>query len=981
VARSAFVGRADEVDRLTRLVRGDADGAAVVLVTGDAGMGKTRLLEEVRSRSTRVTVLNGSCLPLSESLPYGALADALAALIGPEGRPLLDKALSRCAPFVLPQLTALLPALHAGRPEPPGAATPNRTALFSAVRDLLAALGADRRTVLVVDDLHWADTGSLDLLTFLARRVPPDVMVLMSSRRGELSPEDRILAWQETILRDTDREHLALGPLPDADVASMVTSLAGPAADPALITDVLRRGGGNPFFTEQLVASADDRRRRSDPPQVPETVAHMLLTRVRALSAPATEVASVLAVAARPLAEPELEACVVDAAEAATAVGDLLDARLVESAGNDSYRLRHALLEDTVRETLLPSRRAVLHARVAEVLSARGSEAPGEIAAHWGRAGRFVEEARWSQLAARRAETVFAWREASASWRRVWDLWDELTEDDRPPVTLADVIIGCVEALWRSGDDDAFAEVIERARGEERVRADDWAQARLLSVHAPFLGAWDKEEEIALRAQAADHYARTGRPSGEQADNLYRLAYVRLREGREVGSEHEDRLEAVRIAEAAGSLAAQVSVGSNLAADMVEQGDVDGGVTRLEALLRLAQRGTDRAAVSAELWTSVMLTDAHLWLLRIPAVVAVGRAGIERAVAHGLSESFASSILVSNLVEGLVLSGDVPAARDLLEPYSESSLIQRRWPTRLAQADLDVLGGHLSEVIALIHEVRTEGLDSSELHLYLDELESAAHLWSGHARLAWDVALGGLDGMRADREGNRAGLLLAQAARAAADLAEEGVVDPAELTDRLLGRAEVTGCLVPHPSRVLGAAYATTFAGELARLSRDGEEEAWRAARDTWAGHGVPHHTAYAGWRLAEVLLDAGRRVEAEQLVAEGHGLAEGHVPLLNEIEGLARRARLQRPAPWVAETSEKAATTRPYGLTERELDVLRLLATGATNGEIGRRLYMSPKTASVHVTAILRKLGVRGRVQAATVAERVGLLEEGPRP
>jgi len=227
----------------------------------------------------------------------------------------------------------------------------------------------------------------------------------------------------------------------------------------------------------------------------------------------------------------------------------------------------------------------------------------------------------------------------------------------------------------------------------------------------------------------------------------------------------------------------------------------------------------------------------------------------------------------------------------------------------------------------------------------------------------------------------RSGKLLAQAARAAADLADAGAgVARSELTEQLLARARATGCLVPHPSRVLGAAYATTYAAELARLTRHGEEAAWRTARETWTGYGVPHQAAYAGWRLAELLLDAGRRAEAESELAVAHGLAAGHVPLRREIAGLARRARLPLPDEAPAQTPAAGQDTPdgpPYGLTPRELDVLRLLATGATNAEIGRRLYMSPKTASVHVTAILRKLGVRGRVQAATVAERMGLVAD----
>ena len=153
-----------------------------------------------------------------------------------------------------------------------------------------------------------------------------------------------------------------------------------------------------------------------------------------------------------------------------------------------------------------------------------------------------------------------------------------------------------------------------------------------------------------------------------------------------------------------------------------------------------------------------------------------------------------------------------------------------------------------------------------------------------------------------------------------------------------------------------------------------------KAAKEVWAGHGVPHHAAYAGWRLAECHLNAGqRKVRREVNSVPPTQPPGGHVPLRAAIEGLARRARLALPTirGYLHPSEKSGDPAPPHGLTARELDVLRLLATGATNAEIGAALYMSPKTASVHVSAIIRKLGVSGRVQAATVAERMGLLAE----
>ena len=245
----------------------------------------------------------GSCLPMSESLPYGAITDAFDHLTGPAGRPVLDKALSRCAPFVAPQIAALIPAMSA-EAHPSANVTADRTRLFTAVRDLLAALGAARRTALVVEDLHWADAGTLDLLTFLVRGPPPGTALLATSRRDKLQADKP--GWSGSPPRRASRRReVTLAPLPRGDIADLVASLVDGAPTAGFVADVVRRGEGSPFFTEQLVAAARD----VAPPLearagVPPGVAQMLLGRVRSVGAAGTEVSAALAVAARPLTEP-----------------------------------------------------------------------------------------------------------------------------------------------------------------------------------------------------------------------------------------------------------------------------------------------------------------------------------------------------------------------------------------------------------------------------------------------------------------------------------------------------------------------------------------------------------------------------------------------------------------------------------------------------------------------------------------------------
>jgi DNA-binding CsgD family transcriptional regulator len=233
----------------------------------------------------------------------------------------------------------------------------------------------------------------------------------------------------------------------------------------------------------------------------------------------------------------------------------------------------------------------------------------------------------------------------------------------------------------------------------------------------------------------------------------------------------------------------------------------------------------------------------------------------------------------------------------------------------------------------------------------------------------------------------RTGRLQALTARAYADLADlDPAADRAGIAQELLQRADRWGAFQPHPARVKAAAYAMTFRAELARLARSGEEAAWRAARDLWSEHGARAEDGYASARLAAALLAAGHRKDAEVELSAAYTVAGADAPLRRLVHELARVGRLTltnvdthgREDAALTEASGKRV---PHGLTSRELDVLKLLATGATNAEIGRRLYMSPKTASVHVSAIIRKLGVNGRVQAATVAERMGLVADESDP
>ena len=234
------------------------------------------------------------------------------------------------------------------------------------------------------------------------------------------------------------------------------------------------------------------------------------------------------------------------------------------------------------------------------------------------------------------------------------------------------------------------------------------------------------------------------------------------------------------------------------------------------------------------------------------------------------------------------------------------------------------------------------------------------------------------------------GRLLMAGIRACADLAEQARArrdEPAAETaaaaaDDLASWIEQAPGppFADHPFVATIPAERATWDAERTRLAGARDPQAWRGAAKAWQDLGCPHRAGYAWWRQAQAHLDAGPpATAAAAALRAAAAAASGHAPLLVQVRLLAERARIPLQPPAGADQAPRPGRARvPYGLTGRELAVLRLLAAGRSNAQIGAELYISPSTAGVHVSSILRKLGVSSRVQAAALAERAGLLHQG---
>jgi DNA-binding CsgD family transcriptional regulator len=367
--------------------------------------------------------------------------------------------------------------------------------------------------------------------------------------------------------------------------------------------------------------------------------------------------------------------------------------------------------------------------------------------------------------------------------------------------------------------------------------------------------------------------------------------------------------------------------------------------------------------------------------------------GLHTARRAGLANSSYAANIAENAAIAIWSQGRTADAAALIEPLTTGQPRADDWPLHVHRALLDMLRGDLQAAAARQRQVSPlTGLWGNDEARGAVELTAEIALWAGRpsdalAQVRQAVApYQDVPALTTDF-----GRLLAAGLRACADLAEQARArrdDPAaqaaesaarELACVAEGMEQVLFTDHPHVAAIPAARAA--WQAEQTRLAGASDPAAWAAAAKAWESLGCPHRAGYAFWRQAQAQLDAGQPpAAAAAALRAAAAAADGHAPLLAQIRALALRARIPLPAPPATsgETASPAGAPAPYGLTGRELAVLRLVAAGRTNVQIGAELYISPTTARVHVSNILRKLGVTSRVQAAAVAERAGLLRSG---
>ncbi|MFA3873529.1 AAA family ATPase [Streptomyces sp. MMCC 100] len=974
---SPLVGREDELARLTGVLeRARAGEARAVLVAGDAGVGKTRTLDEVAGRAAAAgtTVLTGHCVDLGDvGLPYLPFTEILGVLAADErfaavlaGHPVADRLLG-------------------GGPDDGTDGAPSRLRLFEGVAALLTDLADTAPLLLVLEDLHWADQSSRDLLRFLLSRgvlqrpaggAPGHRLALFASYRADdLHRRHPLRPLLAELVRLPGVERLELRPLPDADVDRLVRALRQRRLPDTTVRRIVERAEGNAFYAEELVAATD-----APAGGVPSGLADVLLIRFEQLSETAQQVLRTAAVAGRRVGHDLLRDAVgLPEEELESALREAVERQLLVSGDGDTYSFRHALAREAVYADLLPGERARLHGAFARLLAGpdRRSDSAAERAHHYRESHDLPEALAASLEAADHAQRVGAPAEELRHVEAALDLWTAVDATARPAgpdaVTLtlrasaAAVHAGELHravSLTRSAlaglGQDADLELAARVRytlAGNLLSVDNLEAAYSYSSEA--LGLIPADPPSSTWVWAAATHVTTARQVGEnetalrvarralpvaeelevtdaRADLL--ISLTNLEGGNRSTPQGRTRLlEARELARRAGNAPVELRALFNLAIGCFESGD-------LEESLPWASEGLDRAR-RAGLLSSPYPREMRYLRLLVQYTLGHWDEVLRESAEHaGEGPAVDGHALGPGLYVALARgeSGVAGRAEALLKgPFD--------WMARMVAAvvltDAAALRGDAEDAVRWMRssvEALTEAGTRPTVTLRL-----AALALSAVADTVAELRRTG-DGAGAARWTDTAAELLADARWSAGHGYDDAPQGPEG--QAWLARAEAEW------SRVSAAAP---------------DPAAWEKAVAAFT-YGDAYERARCRLRLAEALLAADRRedaaAEADTVRREADRL--GATVLRERLDDLARRGRLTDTAP---------AGAGAAVLTAREQDVLRLLALGHSNRRIGEELFISAKTASVHVSNILAKLNAASRTEAVAVAYRQGLVAPEP--
>ncbi|WP_159085916.1 helix-turn-helix transcriptional regulator [Aeromicrobium chenweiae] len=956
IPSTPLFGRTAELEQLL-VACGARDGdPAAVLLGGDAGIGKTRLLRELaeRTREAGHRVVAGHCLDLGDSaMPYQPFAEAFAGVDDAER----DELAAR-----FPALAPLLPW-----PSAEQSAGVDRSELFASVVAGLDLLASKQPLLLVIEDAHWADASTRHLIRYvLAYLFTHPVHLVVSYRADDLHRRHPLRQAIAEWARLPGVRRIELSPLDDAAVADLVRARGASGLAGDGLTAVVQRAAGNAFFAEELLDAglADTRA------MLPETLADLLLIRLDRLDDDARQVVRAASCSGGRVSDRVLSQVVgLPSPVFDEAIRSAIDHKIMTQVDGDSYAFRHALLAEAVHDDLLPGeRRRVNHAYL-DVLTADGAHgSAAEISMHAAAAGQLSRAFVASVEAGESAVRLSGYDEAARHYEQAL----ELLSSAPPDTDVIGLLVAAADAWTTAGHllralallnehldglpVDASAEDrarlmipigmmaflaerdAEAARVSEQVLQVLGPQRTVLRARAEALrtavlsDAWRDEEALELGEHALAMAEEVGAPE-VVAEVTVTLARVLSRTGGgDLDKSRQRYDELIESSRRDGNVLGELRGLDNLAFVLFNAGELDDA----EAAFRAAM---ERARATGRTWAPYGFEGRAF-----SAVICYIRGRWDDALALQTAPPEAPLLAEAILTGGRLM---VAAGRGEVDALAEEPRLRAMWERDIAMAV------HSSAALIDLHG------DSGDLDgaraVRRDVAEVIEKVWDGrlfpgHVRLA--------------------GLVVGQLASAAGRLARAEHADLLEEAQRLTDLAAeiVAAHSMMGPE---GHAWCLRLAAEGARLrwiaGVDAPpaaelEQVWRDTVAAFTGFGQPFEEARSATRLAAVLLATGRDEEARSLLASARETARslGARPLLAEIAGLTG-----------------PASRSDVELTPRELEVLHQVAAGRSNGEIGARLFISTKTVSVHVSNILAKLGAAGRTEAAAIARRKGLLDD----
>jgi ATP/maltotriose-dependent transcriptional regulator MalT len=985
VSSPQFVGRLAELERLDASFAAVSVGAGgrAVLIGGEAGIGKTRLVAEVaeRARAADGIVLSGACFELAGPAgPFGPIVQSIRGL-----RRSLDPATWNAVVGSADPVVARLVADP--DPEAPGSSG-GTAAMFELLLGMFERLGDRMPVLLALEDLHWSDHTTRDFIVFLARNLrEARVMLVGTFRTDDLHRRHPL----RNVLVELDRagaaERFDLARFDRDELRTLILGIIGTEPSDEVVESTFARSDGNAFFAEELLACGEGA-------PLSESLRDIVLTRVDALPDAARKALRTIAVIG-PRADDRLVAALAGMSEPELLRGlrDAVEHQvLVTDGSGTAYAFRHALVREVVYDDLLPGERVRLHAAVAEHLAEHpeccdGGPAmlAGEIAEHWYAAHDPRRALVAALAAAREAERLYAYSEALGQIERALELWPRVVDPETAAgVSHLDVVHDAAVKSHLCGDIERALSFIVSAI-EDAEPDDDpttvgllherWARC-LRELGAP-------PEEILAHAEAA--VALVDEASSVARARVQATLGQQLMLSGRCAAAVGPCEDAIALGERAGALAIVSHARNSLALSLANLGDHEAGLAGLVV--------ARQEAVEARAWDDVARADTnHASLLSSDARHAEALAVLLEAEAmassHGLGSGSGRCVREA-ICEALWMLGrwsEIERWLDDIDRTRTSGVDE--W--QVAQLRVELSAGRGDFDAARVHRERLRKLLGTNFdvrwQLVLTHLDVQVALWEGELTTALDAAQRfaswRYEGTVCPDTHPSAALMLnamsaasMQAARAREQTGSHARLEHAR---RVASEFAMTfddwsagsrwglgrpGDLIPVGQQI---------EAELALVEGRGEAETWSMLAAEWVRREMPPRASYAMWREAELRVVNGDRLGASDPARAAYALAEtiGWQWVRDGVGDLARRARID-----IAGNTQAApdSVTRA-GLTPREADVLRLVAAGRTNRQIGETLFISTKTASAHVSNLLAKLGVANRAEAGAAARRLDL-------